>query len=60
MLYEVITREGNNWSFKHARRLWSIADNPELKYHWLGDFDKELTRMVKESKLLEIPEVNFV
>jgi 1,4-alpha-glucan branching enzyme len=53
-------RAGNNWSFKHARRLWSIADNEELRYHWLGDFDREMIRLVRENNLLQIPEVQWI
>jgi len=44
-------REGNGWSYKHARRIWSIADDPELKYHWLYDFDKEMIRFVASVNL---------
>lgn len=50
-------REGNNWSYKHARRLWSIVDNYELRFHWLKDFDRELIRLVRKHRLLEIPEI---
>ncbi len=50
-------REGNNWSYKHARRLWRLADDRELRYHCLGDFDRELIGLVRENKLLEIPEI---
>jgi len=50
-------RQGNNWSFKNARRLWSLADNPELRYHWLADFDKEMMQWVRDTSLLNIPEV---
>lgn len=53
-------REGNNWSYKHCRRLWSIADDPELKYHWLYDFDKEMIRFINDHKLLTVPSVDFV
>ncbi|MGC9352372.1 MAG: alpha amylase C-terminal domain-containing protein, partial [Mariniphaga sp.] len=53
-------REGNGWSYKHCRRLWSIAENPELKYHWLYDFDKEMIQFISEHKLLTIPSVDFV
>lgn len=52
-------REGNNWSFKHARRLWSIAENQELRFHWLADFDKEMINWIRKTRLLEIPEVNW-
>ena len=53
-------REGNNWSYAHARRLWSLEDNKDLKYCWLSDFDREMITLVKKSKLLAIPEVNWV
>jgi len=53
-------REGNNWSYAHARRLWSLEDNKDLKYCWLSDFDREMITLVKKSKLIDIPEVNWV
>ncbi|HDR50589.1 MAG TPA: 1,4-alpha-glucan-branching enzyme [Mariniphaga anaerophila] len=53
-------REGNGWSYKHCRRLWSIAEDPGLKYHWLYDFDKEMIRFISDNKLLTIPPVDFV
>ena len=53
-------REGNNWSYLHARRSWSLEDNKELKYCWLSDFDREMITLVKKSKLIEIPDVKWV
>jgi 1,4-alpha-glucan branching enzyme len=53
-------REGNNWSYKHARRIWSISEDPELKFHWLYDFDKEMISFASENKLLSIPSVDLV
>lgn len=53
-------REGNGWSYAHARRLWSLADNKELRFHWLADFDREMISLAKSEKLLETPEVNWV
>jgi len=53
-------REGNGWSYKHARRIWSIAEDPELKFHWLYDFDKEMVNFINENKLLTIPSVDLV
>ncbi len=35
-------REGNGWSFRFARRQWHLADDPALKYHLLGLFDREM------------------
>jgi 1,4-alpha-glucan branching enzyme len=39
-------REGNGWSYKYARRQWDLVDNPDLKYHFLGDFDREMLRLI--------------
>lgn len=46
-------REGNNWSHKYARRQWSLADNPELKYRGLENFEQALLTLARENKLLE-------
>lgn len=43
-------REGNGWSYKYARRQWSLVDNKELDYHYLGDFDKEMLQVIKSEK----------
>ncbi|MDA3944514.1 MAG: alpha-amylase family glycosyl hydrolase [Bacteroidetes bacterium] len=45
-------REGNNWSYKHARRQWSLIEKDYLKYHWLSDFDKEMIALVKQNKIM--------
>ncbi len=39
-------REGNNWSYKYARRQWNLVDNHELCYHYLADFDSALMHLV--------------
>lgn len=46
-------REGNNWSFKHARRQWHLADDPHLKYHLIAQFDHDMITMAKAHHLLE-------
>jgi 1,4-alpha-glucan branching enzyme len=38
-------REGNRWSYKYARRQWSLRNNTNLKYHLLGDFDKAILEL---------------
>lgn len=43
----------NDWSYKYARRQWSLADDPELKYQFLALFDKEMIHLVKDEKLFE-------
>ncbi|GAB6011918.1 alpha amylase C-terminal domain-containing protein [Viscerimonas tarda] len=40
-------REGNGWSHKYARRQWSLVDNHDLKYHYLGDFDRDMLALIK-------------
>ncbi len=45
-------REGNGWSFKNARRLWSLADNGFLRYELLGNFDKAMVRLVRQHGVL--------
>ena len=40
-------REGNGWSYKYARRQWNLVDNKELRYHYLGDFDKKMLEVIK-------------
>ncbi len=44
-------REGNNWSHKHARRMWSLTENKDLKYHYLSDFDAKMIEIVKGHKI---------
>ena len=45
-------REGNGWSYAHARRQWSLAGNGFLRYAWLGDFDKAMIKLVKRYRVL--------
>jgi 1,4-alpha-glucan branching enzyme len=46
-------REGNNWSMKYARRQWSLADNPQLHYQGLRDFDRAMMGLDDRFNLLE-------
>ncbi len=45
-------REGNNWSHYYARRQWSLADNKELKYQYLANWDKAMINAIKQNKVL--------
>ncbi|MDF9830763.1 alpha amylase C-terminal domain-containing protein [Parabacteroides sp. PF5-6] len=40
-------REGNGWSHKYARRQWNLVDDQNLKYHYLGDFDREMLELIR-------------
>lgn len=46
-------REGNNWSYWYARRQWSLADNPELKYQFLAEFDRGMLQLIKNNHILQ-------
>lgn len=35
-------REGNNWSYSHARRQWSLREDKTLYFSYLADFDKAM------------------
>ena len=45
-------RQGNGWSFKYARRQWSLPDNPELRYGDLLAFDSAMIHFVRENRIL--------
>ncbi|MGL1889293.1 MAG: alpha-amylase family glycosyl hydrolase [Reichenbachiella sp.] len=45
-------RVGNDWSYKYARRQWSLVDNEELKYKALNDFDGAMVHLMGDNKVL--------
>jgi 1,4-alpha-glucan branching enzyme len=45
-------REGNGWSYQHARRQWSLVDNPNLRYQQMGKFDQAMIELAKKHYLL--------
>ena len=51
-------REGNGWSYKHARRQWSLAEPDYLRYRYLRNFDKAMVNLVRQEAVLdEVPEL---
>jgi 1,4-alpha-glucan branching enzyme len=48
-------RDGNNESFQHARRQWSLADNGDLRYADLERFDAALQTLDKQHHVLPDP-----
>lgn len=42
-------REGNQWSFRYARRQWRLMDDPLLRYHHLAAFDREMASFALRS-----------
>ena len=45
-------REGNGWSYHYCRRQWSLADNEQLKYKFLNQFEKDMVSLAKKQKIL--------
>jgi 1,4-alpha-glucan branching enzyme len=52
-------REGNNWSYRFARRQWHLVDNPDLRYGFLAHFDKEMIGLVKTFRIHEHLNINL-
>ncbi|MBI1368687.1 MAG: 1,4-alpha-glucan-branching enzyme [Planctomycetes bacterium] len=48
-------REGNNFSFHHARRQWSLVDTTHLRYKGLNNFDRAMQHLDKRFHLLADP-----
>jgi 1,4-alpha-glucan branching enzyme len=46
-------REGNNWSYKYARRQWQLAENKDLKYYNLLKFDRKMVKLYTDFKILD-------
>ncbi len=40
-------REGNGWSYKYARRQWSLVDTDKYLYYSLGLFDQKMIELIK-------------
>jgi len=45
-------REGNGWSYHYCRRQWSLADNPDLRYSYLNQFEKDMVAMAKKHRVV--------
>ena len=51
-------REGNGWSFAHARRQWSLAEPDYLRYRYLRNFDVAMVHLLRSEGVLdEAPEL---
>ena len=44
-------REGNGWSYKYARRQWSLVDHTDLRYQYLNSFDKAMIHLAKKEEI---------
>jgi 1,4-alpha-glucan branching enzyme len=52
-------REGNGWSYQHARRQWSLRDAQALKFHYLADFDKEMVKLLRNHEAIGLQQPIF-
>ncbi|MBK3515747.1 alpha amylase C-terminal domain-containing protein [Carboxylicivirga marina] len=50
-------REGNEWSYKYARRQWSLVDNPELRFEQLDAFDKAMIALQQNEDFISQPHI---
>ncbi len=47
-------RAENGWDYSHARRQWSLRDNPDLRFKGLGDFDAEMLKAVGQGERIKL------
>lgn len=45
-------REGNQWSYRYARRQWRLAEDPLLKYRFMAHFDRDMIGLAKSYAIL--------
>lgn len=45
-------REGNGWSYKYARRQWSLCRQDNLRYKYLMNFDEDIVHLFRKSDIL--------
>ncbi len=53
-------RQGNGWSYKYARRQWSLMRPDYLRYKYLNDFDEAMVTLVRKENVLSEPPVLMV
>ncbi|HUH66383.1 MAG TPA: alpha-amylase family glycosyl hydrolase [Syntrophales bacterium] len=53
-------REGNNWSYKYARRQWGLRDDTNLRYRFLAEFDKAMMHLSAEYALFDAQKIRLI
>ena len=53
-------REGNNWSYRYARRQWNLVDNKELKFRYLAAFDQKMVSLQNEYHFIDRKEISRI
>ena len=44
-------REGNGWSYFYCRRQWHLADDTNLRYEYLNNFDREMIHFLTDKRI---------
>jgi 1,4-alpha-glucan branching enzyme len=45
-------REGNDWSYKYARRQWNLQENEDLRYQYLYNFGASMVNTAKDNDVV--------
>lgn len=53
-------REGNNWSFRYARRQWRLMHDSGLRYHGLAIFDRDMIELSRTCRILETSDMRLL
>jgi 1,4-alpha-glucan branching enzyme len=53
-------REGNHWSYHHARRQWRLRDDPGLRYRFLADFDAAMLQLIRENPAIDATAIRIL
>lgn len=53
-------REGNDFSFEHARRQWSLRDREDLRYRGLWAFARDLMRLDQDHHVLQASPIELL
>lgn len=46
-------REGNGWSYDKCRRQWSLAEDDNLRFKPLNEFDKAMMSLIREGQVID-------
>lgn len=53
-------REGNSFSYRYARRMWRLVDDPLLRYRDLAAADKEILQLDERFNILSDPLIELI
>lgn len=46
-------REGNHWSYNKSRRQWSLAEDENLRFKPLNDFDRAMMNLIRDRHIID-------